>query len=478
MTTSQSLRILDYRVENGVEQYQVEYPAPRGVRWVHAFAIGGQYAEEKKAVKFRWEQRQAKLDLTESADETAESSPGISPISIKCICMHVHPSTESDLILCGVCRKHSHLRCVFPEWSSSQPLSKTLTDFFACPFCRVKFLDPFTPASEILAFSLSSRSKDPHGTPTFTVPLKFQLDSTLLTALQSRQSVLAIRSIAVSANAKFLNGPLWPATVTATVNNFQDVFKILPPKFGHHRKEAVQKNIEDLGRPSFNEARLVCEGNVEPGMSEHIKYMMAVVVTSTKSVEDLVRDVRRLTAAEANAQDRHILKTLYERYVQLQSNDLLIASNFEGDIVSTRCPLTLSEIQVPVRGGSCMHLQCYDLAAYVDVNHKMRNVEKRWKCPVCNRTVKPEDLVVDTLFQEVCVARQEPRRLRLRVGDADVRTAWEELPDEELVGEAEDSDQDDHALTGPEAKRPRLADRDGQETTHGKPNEQIVLDLE
>ena len=475
MTTSQSLRILDYRIENGTEQYQVEYGPPRGIRWANSFAIGGQYAEEKKAVKFRWEQRQAKLDLTDSPLEMTMTNIGVSHASIKCVCMHSHPATEADLVICSVCRKYSHLRCVLPEWSPSQPLPKSLISDFSCPFCRIKFIDPFTPSSEILAFSicapLPGRAKD-----SFSIALKFQLDPALLTALQSRQSTVAIRSIAVSANAKFLAGPLWPATVTASVNNFQDVFKILPPKFGHHRKEAVQRNIEDLGRANFNEAKLVCTGHVDAAMGEQMKYMVAVMVTSTRSVDDLIHSVRRSTFEESTAANRLVLKVLHERYMELQSNDLLIASTFEGDIISTRCPLTLSAISTPVRGMHCLHLQCFDLAAYVDVNHKMRNVEKRWKCPVCNRIVKPEELVVDKLFEQICVADKEPCRHRLTLG-GDL-SAWELLPDEELVGEeSEGSDHEPTNIDSKPSKRPRLSDKT-TETQSTKPNEQIVLDLE
>merc|ERR1719356_1873838 len=60
-----------------------------------------------------------------------------------------------------------------------------------------------------------------------------------------------------------------------------------------------------------------------------------------------------------------------------------------------RCPLSFERVVIPVRGEQCMHLQCFGLQAYLESNMKMRALNNRWTCPVCNTSLRPQDLRVD-----------------------------------------------------------------------------------
>ena len=131
-------------------------------------------------------------------------------------------------------------------------------------------------------------------------------------------------------------------------------------------------------------------------------------------------------------------------FESFQTQELLIETKADFDIVNTRCPLSLWEISTPVRGLECEHLQCYDADAYVDVNIKTRNVEKRWQCPVCSKLVRPEDLIVDEFLAEGMKTAKEElkinaeeglmKRFKLHSG------RWEVLADEELEGEGSDDE--------------------------------------
>lgn len=127
----------------------------------------------------------------------------------------------------------------------------------------------------------------------------------------------------------------------------------------------------------------------------------------------------------------------------------MIETKADFDIVNTRCPLSLWEIDTPVRGIECEHLQCYDANSYVDVNIKIRNVEKRWRCPVCSKLARPEDLIVDEFLLEgmrgakvalqVSVEEGLMKRLKLDTN----RSEWDILEDEELQGEGSDDEYDE-----------------------------------
>ena len=111
----------------------------------------------------------------------------------------------------------------------------------------------------------------------------------------------------------------------------------------------------------------------------------------------------------------------------------------------------------------------FDAEAFIDVNMRVRNVEKRWRCPVCSKLAKPETLEVDAFVAEgINQARiEEPAaltvRLQLKAGPA---PHWEILPEELAQGEGSDDEEDDHP------KRARVsADQASAEN-------EVVLDLE
>ncbi|TPP65432.1 putative sumo ligase [Fasciola gigantica] len=65
--------------------------------------------------------------------------------------------------------------------------------------------------------------------------------------------------------------------------------------------------------------------------------------------------------------------------------------------VQLLCPLSKCRIEVPVRGRDCRHIQCYDATTYLIINER----KPSWNCPVCDRKVYYEDLIIDGLFLEV-----------------------------------------------------------------------------
>merc|ERR1712118_646287 len=65
------------------------------------------------------------------------------------------------------------------------------------------------------------------------------------------------------------------------------------------------------------------------------------------------------------------------------------------------CPISFMRMEVPARGRDCLHIQCFDLSAYLSSNQRMASLKKRWQCAVCSRIIKPSDLVVDSFNMEV-----------------------------------------------------------------------------
>ncbi|XP_074599656.1 E3 SUMO-protein ligase PIAS2-like [Brevipalpus obovatus] len=63
-------------------------------------------------------------------------------------------------------------------------------------------------------------------------------------------------------------------------------------------------------------------------------------------------------------------------------------------------PITEQRIEIPVRGQVCTHVECFDKNAFLRRNRR----KVTWHCPVCEKTLKEDQLVVDGLFVKILSA--------------------------------------------------------------------------
>ncbi|KAI0274831.1 PINIT domain-containing protein [Gloeopeniophorella convolvens] len=80
------------------------------------------------------------------------------------------------------------------------------------------------------------------------------------------------------------------------------------------------------------------------------------------------------------------------------------ASNDEDDDIvagpqktSLKCPLSYCRITTPCRSSQCVHVQCFDALSWYSVNEQTTT----WSCPVCEKPINHEDLIVDGYFGSI-----------------------------------------------------------------------------
>ncbi|GAC95846.1 zinc finger protein [Pseudozyma hubeiensis SY62] len=127
----------------------------------------------------------------------------------------------------------------------------------------------------------------------------------------------------------------------------------------------------------------------------------------------------RIDLTYANAPKRHVLvaaicevttvETLVERLRsrQLQSKEevlLKMRREAEDDDIeagaatmSLKCPFSYMRIVTPCRGSHCSHVQCFDAYSFFSINEQTPS----WSCPVCFKTIKPEDLMMDGYVDDI-----------------------------------------------------------------------------
>ncbi|KAF4499727.1 hypothetical protein FAGAP_4092 [Fusarium agapanthi] len=190
------------------------------------------------------------------------------------------------------------------------------------------------------------------------------------------------------------------------------------------------------------------EQNSKPGY----KHFMAIEIVETMShgaITDLIQS-RHFPAEET----RH---KIIRRLRPSDSDDIIVQD--ETLPISLADPFSKQRVAVPVRGGQCKHLECFDLETFLGTRSGKEpqkgggpqqqgeepSLVDRWGCPICGLDARPISLLVDDYLAAV-------RRSLISNGDTRTRNI-KVAPDGtwSAVWEPEESDDDSPA---PQPKGP------------------------
>ncbi|CAK9174404.1 unnamed protein product [Ilex paraguariensis] len=65
--------------------------------------------------------------------------------------------------------------------------------------------------------------------------------------------------------------------------------------------------------------------------------------------------------------------------------------------VSLRCPMSGSRMKVAGRFKPCVHMGCFDLEVFVEMNQRSR----KWQCPICLKNYSLEKIIIDPYFNRI-----------------------------------------------------------------------------
>ncbi|GAA5923708.1 uncharacterized protein JCM15063_003737 [Sporobolomyces koalae] len=114
-------------------------------------------------------------------------------------------------------------------------------------------------------------------------------------------------------------------------------------------------------------------------------YMVAYLVETTP----LKKVVEKVKAGRTKAKEEVI-----QSIVDINKDEEIAASSFS---VSLRDPLSFARIGIPVRSKLCNHISCFDAETWFEMNEQTPT----WNCPICSKTLKPEDMVVDGFMEDI-----------------------------------------------------------------------------
>ncbi|KAL8204710.1 hypothetical protein R6Q57_010333 [Mikania cordata] len=65
--------------------------------------------------------------------------------------------------------------------------------------------------------------------------------------------------------------------------------------------------------------------------------------------------------------------------------------------VSLRCPMSGSRMKIAGRFKPCVHMGCFDLEVFVEMNQRSR----KWQCPICLKNYSLENVIIDPYFTRI-----------------------------------------------------------------------------
>lgn len=273
--------------------------------------------------------------------------------------------------------------------SSSSSVSKPVMRFTPSPFFRadqavstvvecMESISSMDRRSQVLSFTLSSE----HVQKLALKPPRYQL------RLFCTSSVYYSPSRTNQPPCPIEFPPTCEVRVNGTMINAN--LKGLKKKAGTAPPADLGSTVR-VGVGSQNKVEIVYVNGQQP--VQHKKFYLLVQLVETFSVESVIERVK---------------KGKYKSKDEIMAN-MVQAVNDDDDIIagpqkmSLKCPLSYVRISIPSRSIKCVHPQCFDASSWFS----MMEQTTTWLCPVCEKTLNVEDLIVDGYFDSILQATDE-----------------------------------------------------------------------
>ncbi|KAI0963662.1 hypothetical protein AcW1_000679 [Taiwanofungus camphoratus] len=153
----------------------------------------------------------------------------------------------------------------------------------------------------------------------------------------------------------------------------------------------------DLGKSlrisngASNRIEMVYVNSQQPVQSK--KFYLVVMLVETTTVEQLIDRLKK--GKYKSSQE------ILDKMIQASSVDDDIVAGHQK--MSLKCPLSYMRISTPCRSSQCVHSQCFDALSWFSLMEQTTT----WLCPVCEKALNVEDLIVDGYFDEILNATPE-----------------------------------------------------------------------
>ncbi|KAL7174448.1 hypothetical protein ACSBR2_033661 [Camellia fascicularis] len=312
---------------------------------------------------------------------------------IRCLC---GSSLQADsMIKCEDPRCHvwQHIGCVIIPEKPMEGVLPAPPDIFYCELCRLSRADPFwmTVANPLYPVKLTTTSVPTDGTnPMQSIEKTFQLT-------RADKDLLLKQEYDVQAWCMLLNDKVtfrmqWPQYADLQVNG------VLVRAINRPGTQLLGANGRDDGPvitpftgDGINKISLKgCDSRV---------FSLGVRIVKRRTVQQILNLIPKESDdeqfEEALSRVRRCVGGGTEMENADSDSDLEIVADFIP--VNLRCPMSGLRMKVAGRFKPCLHMGCFDLEVFVEMNERSR----KWQCPICLKNYCLENIIIDPYFNRI-----------------------------------------------------------------------------
>lgn len=203
----------------------------------------------------------------------------------------------------------------------------------------------------------------------------------------------------INENSWAIAESVWPSIFYLHVNGKEMFVR----RKTHHGKDLPLDITPNL-KEGVNEVKLHFLRSSEE--RDVLLYALAVEVLEIADLGHVKSLIQPLTASESYHQIQKRLS------INSTDDELAVVDDYIAiDLVD---PFMARIFDVPVRGKTCKHQECFDLDAFLNTRiSKSGNspMKENWKCPICGEDCRPQSLIIDEFLSQVRTELQRSGRL-------------------------------------------------------------------
>lgn len=379
-----------------------------------------------------------------------------------------HSHQEKKSLLMAIHQVHARSpERTRPFGDADERYYQSVHSFAVAPF-RLAYLHQLDIAVSSEQYSQLCRKKelpDLGGNPVTTTVREYTNGSLRLRARCCR--LLSEKSVAES--EWVTKESMWPEHIYIRFND-----KSITIRRSTHNGKDLPVELTDFVLPGVNKLQVATssKGPTSADRRDNLFYM-AIEVVESASHSDIMERV------QSNGRiDRKVtLDKIRSRVDCVPDEDGIAIIDRTGDTtqelsIDLTDPFSAKIFEVPARGVSCTHMECFDLETWLATRPTKQQIKcghkeictcpkrmepsepDKWKCPICFGDARPGSLRVDTFLEDVRKKLQSENKLDTKSILVAADGTWR--PVVEPAGDDDDSD-----VEGPASRKTCATLRDG-----------------
>ncbi|KAH7276482.1 hypothetical protein KP509_39G008900 [Ceratopteris richardii] len=341
------------------------------------------------------------LDLATASDilahlRTSTPSSKHAENTVRCPCGSKMAS--QSMIQCDSpkCMVWQHVNCVLiPE---KEGLKVEQPPRFYCELCRIQFGDPYCVAisNPLLPVKMVTSIPASEGSnPLQNIEKTFLITRSDQEMLLKRQYDIQVWSLLLNDKVSFRMH--WPLHSELRINGYPIRATNRPP----HQSLGINGRDDGVVISDY-----IREGSNSISMSagDGRPFCIGVRIIQRLSVEQVLSCI----PAEHEGESFEVSLNRVRRCISGGNGEVNNGDDSDSDLevisecvfVNLRCPMSGSRMRIAGRFKPCIHMGCFDLHTFVELNQRTR----KWQCPICLTNYSLEELIIDPFLTGVLKA--------------------------------------------------------------------------